>query len=127
MLSEKENWFFVAGKGFLLTLIIFALALFVLGTFYSIADWLDGEVAVSTLLFFNYLAIFVGGFWAGKSSETKGWQKGLLIGFLYALIMFIWARASIEQSLQLGSLSRLVLMSLTGMVGGILGVNIKKK
>ncbi len=74
------------------------------------------------------ISVLVAGFDTAKNSESKGFFWGLFAGFTYSLIMLIIGNAFVENFvLDMQSILLMVLSILVGGVGGIFGINLKKK
>lgn len=80
-------------------------------------------------LFVNIITIvslIIGGFYVGKKADNKGWLWGMIVGFLYILIIMIVNVIILKRVSFAESLNNLVLVSiLGGLVGGIIGINAK--
>lgn len=72
-------------------------------------------------------SIFIGSIISVSKIEKKGIINGALVGLIY--IVFMYILSSIVNSsfgLNLSSIILIVLATIGGMIGGIIGVNIKK-
>ena len=72
-------------------------------------------------------AAFVAGYSSGRISKSKGFFYGLCSGALLFLILFLTGVIVVGETLSLSTLIKLGLMFLFGTIGGIFGVNKKKK
>lgn len=68
---------------------------------------------------------------AGSASTTglksKGWLNGSLVGFIYILILYLLSSLIFESFLiDRYVITMLVIGVLTGAIGGIIGINVKK-
>lgn len=84
----------------------------------------------ASLLFYAYVihavSLFIGGFVAGKKSESKGWYHGGLLGLLYSVIIFIVAFLAYDAGFSKQILYLLGLTFGSGALGGMIGVNARK-
>jgi putative membrane protein (TIGR04086 family) len=110
--------------------LLYALIMMVLGTLIVSLLLLWSNVQESSLPTYGKIihgiAIFVGGWVAGKRSGARGWYFGGVLGLLYALIVWIVGFLAYDNSLNLTSLALLSGSFGTGALGGMLGVNSKK-
>ena len=80
-------------------------------------------VAVTTLL-----AVMVAGFDAAKGAESKGWLWGMLAGLIYILIMTALMLGVLERfAADTRTVTSIILGIAGGGMGGILGINMKKR
>lgn len=84
---------------------------------------LENVVVGGILMFITYLAIFSGGYFAGRSIGRQGWLNGGLLGFLYMIALLLLGRAFIPMELSSMILLRLLTGILCGGLGGVFGVN----
>ncbi len=74
------------------------------------------------------ISVAVAGFDAAKAAEKNGWLWGLIAGAIYALIlMLIGAFAIKGYTFDTRSLTLIALCVAGGGLGGIVGINVKKK
>ncbi len=74
------------------------------------------------------LSVLVAGFDTAKNAKSKGLLWGMFAGATYSLIMVLLGIVLVDNySLDLQTVILISLSFLTGGVGGILGINIKKK
>ena len=119
---EKTNYI-LKGLGYsyiltLATLLIYNLAL----TFTSLSG---NSIAMASSAITTASSAF-GGFYASKNIKEKGLIYGLLVGLMYivclTLIVFLAKDSSV---LEMDILYKVLLVSLAGGIGGVLGVNFK--
>lgn len=77
-------------------------------------------------MFIHGLSAFAGGFVSGKRSGSKGWYYGGLLGLLYGIAILIIGFLAVDSSLSLHSALLLGIVLLTGALGGMIGINIKR-
>ncbi len=73
------------------------------------------------------ISILVAGSSVTKSIRSKGWLNGAIVGFLYMLILYIASSLAYGSfAIERHTVTVTVIGILTGIVGGIIGVNFKK-
>ena len=109
--------------GYAITCIIF-LGYSILITYTSMTERnLPVVVAVTTLL-----SVLVAGFDAAKGADRKGWLWGMLAGFIYAFILVILMMGVLQRFAVDGrTITTIVIAIAGGGMGGVLGINLKKK
>jgi len=112
-------------KGLVISIIITLLLLFgfaALLTFTNIAENTIGPVVIAI----TGVSILAGSSMATSSIKKNGILNGGVIGFIYILLIYI--ASSITQSsfsLNMYSIVMIVASIITGMIGGVVGVNLK--
>lgn len=114
---------------------------FLAGLLYSIVWLAIGALLLSLLLHFSSMkenslpfysmivhgfSALAGGFVSGKRSGKKGWYYGGLLGLLYGIIILIISFLAADTGLSLRSLLLLLTAFLTGAIGGMIGVNLRR-
>jgi putative membrane protein (TIGR04086 family) len=72
------------------------------------------------------IAVFTGGFICAKRAGIKGWYRGGMLGIFYSLLVTLIAYLGFSARVDLDTLVFLVICSVTGAFGGILGINAKR-
>jgi putative membrane protein (TIGR04086 family) len=72
------------------------------------------------------IAMLLGGITAGKHSGQKGWYHGGLLGLFYASIVWIIGFLAYDIGITTQVLYLMVLAIVSGALGGMLGINLKK-
>ncbi|MEX2414609.1 MAG: TIGR04086 family membrane protein [Paenibacillaceae bacterium] len=72
------------------------------------------------------IAVFTGGFICAKRAGLKGWYRGGLLGLFYSLLVTVIAYLGFSSRIDLDTLVFLVICSVIGAFGGILGINAKR-
>jgi putative membrane protein (TIGR04086 family) len=71
------------------------------------------------------VSITTGSIYAGKKINEKGWVNGGLVGILYYMILVILSIILLKTfSIDLFSITKLFIAFITGVIGGIIGINI---
>ena len=108
--------------------IILCIALLFLSAFVLTKSSNIPHLAVSPLvMMIAGCGAFAGGYIGARILKQNGMLCGMVCGFVMFVILFIAGLVTVRESLSLTTLIRLLLMLLTGAVGGILGVNKRKK
>jgi len=84
----------------------------------------------STIPIINTIAmigsIVCGSIYLTLNTGEKGWLNGMLIGFLYFLILLILNKTFVKTfSFNVYSFSKLMISLVTGIIGGMIGINLK--
>ncbi len=87
---------------------------------------LQPDVITQFSYLINGIALFFGGFSAGKISGKKGWYYGGLQGIIYSLILLMISFLGFDQPISTSSILLILFAFITSAFGGIIGVNIKK-
>lgn len=70
---------------------------------------------------------FIGGFFAALVARKYGWLVGILSGLLLFLFILLGGFALSGEVRTLFALLKLVLLPVSGMLGGMLGVNLRRR
>ncbi|MBU5257425.1 TIGR04086 family membrane protein [Tissierella praeacuta] len=71
------------------------------------------------------LSIIVGSIYVSKGIKEKGWINGGIVGIVYYSILIILNLIFLKSlKLDIFSISKLALACITGIIGGIIGINI---
>lgn len=95
-------------------------SLLMLATDLSENSWLG------TTLFIHGLSLLIGGFVTGKRCESKGWYHGGMLGLIYTVIVWMIGFLAYDSGLTQELLILAGIVLLTGALGGMIGVNVKK-
>ena len=111
----------------LLTIIIaaglLALLAFILGKMGTLPKQ---AIPVLTIIV-SCAAVFLGALFASMMLKEKGIVNGLLIAFFFSAILYCIAFFTYEVEFGLSGLTKLAAIFISGILGGILGVNRKSK
>ncbi|ADL13062.1 TIGR04086 family membrane protein [Acetohalobium arabaticum] len=86
---------------------------------------IDDLIIQKILIIFNYLSILTGSFLTGLNVEGNGWLNGGLVGLGHIGLIFLLSLMWVETLFTLGSLIMLGIGSMTGLIGGMAGINFK--
>lgn len=85
-----------------------------------------GAIPVLTILI-SCVAVFLGSFIASLMLKEKGIINGMIIAFLFSAIVFAIAFFTYEAEFGVSGITKLAAIFISGILGGILGVNRKNK
>jgi len=119
---EKSNHIFKGlGYAYILTLgtlLIYNLIL----TFTNVS----GSSIAMASSFITTISSAFGGFYASKHIKEKGLIYGLLVGLMYIVCLIVIVFLAKDQfTFDIDMLYKILLVSLSGGIGGVLGVNFK--
>lgn len=72
------------------------------------------------------MSILAGGMMGGKKIGRKGWYYGGLCGLVYSISIIFIAFLAYDAGFSLYALMLIVLATVAGMLGGMIGVNLKR-
>jgi len=109
--------------GYAITCICF-IAYSLLITYTSLGEEHTAMVVTLTTLF----SVLVAGFDAARAAETRGWLWGIAAGLVYAVILLALGGLFIPGAGISGKTISILAMSLAGGgLGGVIGINVKRK
>lgn len=115
------------GKGILVAYLITVPIFAVFAYFISIMDFPQKYIA-SGVIITTILSLVVAGWTASRNLGCKGWLNGGIIGFIYMIILFILSSITYENySIDSQVITMFAIGIITGSIGGILGINLKKE
>ena len=105
-------------KALLAAYVVTGLLLLAIAGFLYRFQWDEGKVQIGIILTY-ILSCFIGGFLAGKMMKSRKFLWGVLLGFLYFLVMTL-VSVAVNRELQSSS-SGMITSFLLCMGGGMLG------
>ena len=102
---------------------LLALLAFILGKMETLPK---GIIPVLTIIV-SCVAVFFGSFIASLMLKEKGIVNGLIIAFIFSAIVLSIAFFTYEAEFGLSGITKLAAIFISGILGGILGVNRKNK
>ncbi len=121
--SEIKNLMVGVLLGYAITIISF-LGYAMLLTYTDTSDLNINTITTIITVF----SVLVAGFDTAKNSKNKGLLWGLLSGFTYSLILLIVGNVFVENFvLDIQSIFLIFLSILAGAIGGVFGINLKRK
>ncbi len=114
-------------RGLLTSLVITGLSLLIISVIYLTGDF--GEDLLRALVTASaLLSVFISSLIGGVSLKKQGLILGFFVGCLYALSLYVTGFLSFGfPGFSKGLLGTVALCILSGCVGGIIGVNLKRK
>lgn len=85
----------------------------------------EDDLSLYTFLVHGVAALF-GGIVSGKRSGNRGWYHGFMAGMLYGMILWIIGFLALNSPISLGDVTLMAIVMISGAVGGMFGVNIRK-
>lgn len=114
-------------KGSIFAIIISAILLIIFALLLCYANL--KEVTMKPVIFtITGISILIGSMTSTKSIKKNGIINGGIVGLIYILILYIISSLFVSGfSITLNSIFMLAIGTITGIIGGIIGVNINKK
>ncbi|MDQ2085236.1 TIGR04086 family membrane protein [Herbivorax sp. ANBcel31] len=125
IMDEHANTLSIAKAilvSYLITLPVFAIFAYIL-TFTDFPQkYISSFVIITTLL-----SVVIAGWISTKYIRSKGWLNGGIVGFVYMLVLFLLSSTTFgDFSINKHVVTMFVIGTLTGSIGGILGINFKR-
>ena len=73
------------------------------------------------------ISLFIGGFYIGKKSTSKGYLEGLKLGLLFSIFLLIFNFLALSNSFKLKYLLFYLIIIVSSILGSMIGINISKK
>ena len=70
--------------------------------------------------------MFIGGFIIGKNSKEKGWLEGIKLGFICTAILLLFNYLGLQQKFVITNLIYYLIINISCVLGGMIGINKKK-
>lgn len=112
-------------SGLLYSLVCMAAATVLASLVVKFSGVREGSLETSVYIIHS-ASLFVGGLVAGRRSGRRGWYYGGLMGILYSIVVVLIGFLSYDAALTLYTLILLGLSFVTGALGGMVGVNLRK-
>jgi putative membrane protein (TIGR04086 family) len=86
------------------------------------------EKFISTAVTFTtIISVLIAGSTATRNVKSRGWMNGGFVGFIYVLVLYLISSMIFRNfSVDSHVISVLIIGIITGAVGGIVGINLKK-
>ncbi len=122
---EKNNIFIkiIKGVGISIIFTLICLTIFsALLTYTNLSESLIQPVVISV----TGISIFVGSFFATRKVKKNGIIKGIAVGLIYIILIYLISSVvnNANFALNIGSIVMMVIGILCGAIGGIIGVNV---
>lgn len=114
-------------KTVLLAMVFTAVAILVLALFVTYGN-VSGAATDGCITAATILSVLLAGFFTARKKAGAGWLSGLVAGLCYVTVMLIAGFLAFGGA-QFGAdtVKMLIIAVLSGMVGGIAGINFKKR
>lgn len=109
-----------------LSSIIFTLLMFLIFSIVITYTPLSNAYADTIVEIITLISALLGGFIAGKGATSKGWLYGAGVALFYILLKLILSMVFSDKGIfNLSSLVSVIISSVVGALGGIIGINAK--
>lgn len=121
----QDNNFFQIFKGFLISVIFTLVLLFIFSIILTYTN-ISENVISPVIIVISAISILIGSSISTIKIKKNGLLNGLLVGLIYMLFIYILS-SIINNNFSLNGTSIVMIASgvITGMIGGIVGVNLK--
>lgn len=122
---KNNNIFKTYGKGlirgYLLSLVLFLISA-ILFTYTNLSE----GIIPALISFVMILSVAFSAIYVSVNRKSKGWLHGAIIGLIYMLLIVLLSVVFIPDfSLDRAVYLRIIICTVTGLVGGMIGINIK--
>ncbi len=124
MKKEKLEKVIYLGKGLLLSYIITVILIILFSLLLTFSPLTEGRTPLLNTIVM-IVSIVSGSVYVATKTKEKGWINGGILGLGYYLILLLLNLAFLKPvTFDLLSLSKLAITSITGVIGGIIGINL---
>ncbi|MDR7856431.1 TIGR04086 family membrane protein [Tissierella sp.] len=122
-IKSYDKWFYLL-KGLLLAFIITSVLIVLFSLLLTYSTLKESKMPlINTIIMM--VSITTGSIYAGKKIKEKGWVNGGIVGILYYIILILLSIVILNPfSIDLFSITKLIIAFITGVIGGIIGINI---
>lgn len=96
-------------------------------TFLNYFNIISDKVISIFKILIPIISLFIGGFYIGKNSNSKGYLEGLKLGFIFSLILIIFNYLAFDYSFKLKYLLFYLIIITSSILGSMIGINKRKK
>ena len=96
-------------------------------TFLNYFNIISDKVISIFKILIPIISLFIGGFYIGKNSNSKGYLEGLKLGFIFSLILIIFNYLAFDYSFKLKYLLFYLIIITSSILGSMIGINKNKK
>lgn len=126
IMSEHANALSIAKAiliSYFITIPVFAIFAYILTLTDFPQKYIPSFVIITTLL-----SVVIAGWSSTKYIKSKGWLNGGIVGFVYMLVLFLLSSSTYgDFGINMHVATMFIIGTLTGSIGGILGINLKKE
>lgn len=124
--EKSQNNFIRILKGSLISIIISLIALFIFSIILTYADVSESIIPIVIIVISN-LSILLGSIFCNKKIDKNGILNGMAVGLIYLLVIYVASSIAIKSfSFNLKTIIMILCSMISGILGGIIGVNLKK-
>lgn len=105
---------FIIGSLLILTLLL---------TFFNYFNLFSNGLVSTFKIIIPIISLFAGGFFIGKKSSKKGWLEGLKLSLIFTIILILFNLLGLENKLELKNILYYLIIIISCMFGGMLGIN----
>ena len=96
-------------------------------TFLNYFNIISDKVISIFKILIPIISLFIGGFYIGKNSNSKGYLEGLKLGVIFSLILIIFNYLAFDYSFKLKYLLFYLIIITSSILGSMIGINKRKK
>ena len=105
---------FIIGSLLILTLLIY---------FFNYFNLFSNGLVSTFKIIIPIISLFAGGFFIGKKSSKKGWLEGLKLSLIFTIILILFNLLGLGNKLELKNILYYLIIIISCMFGGMLGIN----
>lgn len=124
--KEKNSSIVKVAKGSIIAILITLLFLSIYAVLLSTTD-ISETTIVPVVLVITGISILIGSSMSTVSIKNKGMINGFLVGLIYIIVLYIISSLMLVGfELNSNSIIMILIGAVTGMIGGVIGVNLKQ-
>ena len=124
--NKNQNNILRIIKGVLISIIISVIGLLIFAIVLTKSNISESIIPITIIIISN-LSILIGSIICNKKIEKNGIGNGMLVGLVYLIIIYLISSITIKSfSFNLKSVIMILCSIISGTIGGIIGVNLKK-
>jgi len=109
------------------SMIFTAIALLILALFVTYGNMSEKAVSICVAAA-TFICVFASGFAASSAAGKNGWLSGLVAGIIYVIVMLVVGWITLGNSSVSNETVKMFIISIvSGIIGGIMGINFKRK
>ena len=114
------------GISFLYSIICLLVLVFLL-TIFNYINFIDGGFFTFFMVFDLIFSVFLGSFILSRNCSDKGWFEGLKFGFIFLLFITLLDYFGFGFNFNFKYLVFSIIILISSLLGGMVGINFKKK
>lgn len=96
-------------------------------TFLNYFNIINDKVISIFKILIPIISLFIGGFYIGKNSNSKGYFEGLKLGAIFSIFLIIFNFLAFDNSFKLKYLLFYLILIISSILGSMIGINKRKK